>query len=202
MPWLLTSTHQWTWSWLKHEPGPCAIWDISLKLIIISNLLCPEHLFQLSNRLAQPCSVQNFKTIWQLSNKLTVLGKQDFVRVEPNKRFRQISCIAHYPRFSYSLMVNFYNLQHSSVLEWWKLQRWYLHFFNTIQQVRGSLWLKVFAFWLVIFQWDEALMTMSTGEKCEVVIEPEWAYGRKGVEGKVPRHATLTFEIELVGINA
>ena len=26
-------------------------------------------------------------------------------------------------------------------------------------------------------------MTMSVGEKAEVVIEPEWAYGRKGTDG-------------------
>ncbi len=27
---------------------------------------------------------------------------------------------------------------------------------------------------------------MSAGEKAEITIEPEWAYGRKGVEGKYP----------------
>ena len=27
---------------------------------------------------------------------------------------------------------------------------------------------------------------MSCGEKAEVTIEPEWAYGKKGVEGKYP----------------
>lgn len=59
----------------------------------------------------------------------------------------------------------------------------------------------------VIRGWDEVLMTMSTGEKAKVVIEPEWAYGRKGKESSpgvwvVPRDARLTFEMELVGINA
>ena len=29
-------------------------------------------------------------------------------------------------------------------------------------------------------QWDEALLTMSKGEQARVVIESEWAYGRKG----------------------
>jgi FK506-binding protein 3 len=29
-------------------------------------------------------------------------------------------------------------------------------------------------------QWDEALLTMSVGEKAEIIIEPEWAYGKKG----------------------
>lgn len=54
----------------------------------------------------------------------------------------------------------------------------------------------------VIKGWDEALLTMSVGEKCEVVIEPEWAYGRYGKpEAKIPSNATLHFEIELVAIN-
>ena len=35
-------------------------------------------------------------------------------------------------------------------------------------------------------QWDEALLTMSAGEKAEITIEPEWAYGKKGIEGKYP----------------
>ena len=30
------------------------------------------------------------------------------------------------------------------------------------------------------YQWDEGLLTMSRGEKAELTIEPEWAYGRKG----------------------
>jgi FK506-binding protein 3 len=32
----------------------------------------------------------------------------------------------------------------------------------------------------VIRGWDEALLTMSVGEKAEIIIEPEWAYGKKG----------------------
>lgn len=31
-----------------------------------------------------------------------------------------------------------------------------------------------------IFQWDEALLTMSKGEKANLEIESEWAYGKKG----------------------
>lgn len=53
---------------------------------------------------------------------------------------------------------------------------------------------------LVIRGWDEALLTMCINEKAEITIEPEWAYGRRGVEGKVPPNATLIFEVELVGI--
>lgn len=53
---------------------------------------------------------------------------------------------------------------------------------------------------LVIRGWDEALLTMCIGEKATLVIEPSWAYGRKGVDGKVPSNATLIFDVELVGI--
>jgi len=49
----------------------------------------------------------------------------------------------------------------------------------------------------VVRGFDEALLVMSKGEKAKVVIEPEWAYGKKGLEGKIPPNATLIFEIEL-----
>jgi len=60
----------------------------------------------------------------------------------------------------------------------------------------------------VIKGWDECLMTMTVGEKAEVIIEPEWAYGKKGLEKMVdrqpvrviPPNATLTFEMELMNI--
>jgi len=52
----------------------------------------------------------------------------------------------------------------------------------------------------VIRGWDEALLTMSVGESAELVIQPEWAYAKKGVEGKVPPGSTLTFQVELVSI--
>jgi len=52
----------------------------------------------------------------------------------------------------------------------------------------------------VIRGWDEALLTMSVGESAELVIQPEWAYGKKGIEGKVPAGATLHFQVELVSI--
>ncbi|XP_033104924.1 peptidyl-prolyl cis-trans isomerase FKBP3-like [Anneissia japonica] len=49
--------------------------------------------------------------------------------------------------------------------------------------------------------WDEALLTMGIRERSEIVIEPEWAYGAKGIEGKIPPHSRLTFEMELEAIN-
>lgn len=52
----------------------------------------------------------------------------------------------------------------------------------------------------VIKGWDHALLHMSAGERCEIVIEPEWAYGKKGCEPKIPANARLTFEVELARI--
>ncbi|KAJ6654021.1 hypothetical protein lerEdw1_007530 [Lerista edwardsae] len=41
----------------------------------------------------------------------------------------------------------------------------------------------------VVDEWDEALMTMSKGEKAHLEIEPEWAYGKKGqADAKYPCH--------------
>ncbi|KAH8556281.1 peptidyl-prolyl cis-trans isomerase FKBP3-like protein [Umbelopsis sp. PMI_123] len=53
----------------------------------------------------------------------------------------------------------------------------------------------------VIRGWDEALLTMSKGEKCKIFVEAPWAYGKKGVEGVIPPNANLIFEIELVSID-
>lgn len=45
-------------------------------------------------------------------------------------------------------------------------------------------------------QWDEGLMTMSKGEKAELIIEPEWGYGKKGnIDAKYP---LLILEIKIV----
>ncbi|XP_054827751.1 peptidyl-prolyl cis-trans isomerase FKBP3 [Eublepharis macularius] len=53
----------------------------------------------------------------------------------------------------------------------------------------------------VIRGWDEALLTMSKGEKAHLEIEPEWAYGKKGQpDAKIPPNAKLLFEVELVDI--
>lgn len=52
----------------------------------------------------------------------------------------------------------------------------------------------------VIRGWDEALLTMTVGERADIVIQPEWAYGKKGLEGKIPPNSVLTFEVELVSV--
>uniref|UniRef100_A0A3B3BVN3 peptidylprolyl isomerase n=1 Tax=Oryzias melastigma TaxID=30732 RepID=A0A3B3BVN3_ORYME len=54
----------------------------------------------------------------------------------------------------------------------------------------------------VIRGWDEALLTMSKGETARLEIEPEWAYGKKGLpDSKIPPNAKLIFEVELVSID-
>uniref|UniRef100_A0A3B3TVI7 peptidylprolyl isomerase n=1 Tax=Poecilia latipinna TaxID=48699 RepID=A0A3B3TVI7_9TELE len=54
----------------------------------------------------------------------------------------------------------------------------------------------------VIRGWDEALLTMSKGETARLEIEPEWAYGKKGVpDSKIPPNAKLIFEVELVSVD-
>ena len=52
----------------------------------------------------------------------------------------------------------------------------------------------------VIQGWDEALLTMQTGEKAEITIQPEAAYGKKGQpDANIPPDQVLWFEVEMVG---
>ena len=52
----------------------------------------------------------------------------------------------------------------------------------------------------VIPGWDEAVMTMSKGEKRTLII-PYWlGYGDKGIKGHIPGKTTLVFEVELLDI--
>ena len=52
----------------------------------------------------------------------------------------------------------------------------------------------------VIRGWDEGVVGMLIGEKRELKIAPELAYGDRGAGAVIPPGATLVFEIELKGL--
>ncbi|KAF2202508.1 hypothetical protein GQ43DRAFT_368974 [Delitschia confertaspora ATCC 74209] len=52
----------------------------------------------------------------------------------------------------------------------------------------------------VIKGWDQGLLDMCPGEKRKLTIQPEWAYGERGV-GPIPSNSVLIFETELVSID-
>ena len=52
----------------------------------------------------------------------------------------------------------------------------------------------------VIQGWDQIFQQIKVGEKRLVIIPPELAYGTRGQPPKIPRNATLVFEVELLEI--
>jgi hypothetical protein len=52
----------------------------------------------------------------------------------------------------------------------------------------------------VIKGWEAAVATMRLGERAEVEIAPAYAYGRRGMPPVIPGAATLTFDMEIVGV--
>lgn len=54
----------------------------------------------------------------------------------------------------------------------------------------------------VIKGWSEALKMMKVGSKYQLWIPPELAYGRRGMAHDIKPNMCLTFEVELIGIEA
>jgi peptidylprolyl isomerase len=52
----------------------------------------------------------------------------------------------------------------------------------------------------VIAGWEEGILGMKVGEKRTLVIPPDLAYGKQGAGRVIPPDATLTFDVELIGI--
>lgn len=52
----------------------------------------------------------------------------------------------------------------------------------------------------VIKGWDVGVTGMKVGEKKNLVIQPDYAYGASGAGGVIPPNAVLSFDVELLAI--
>jgi FKBP-type peptidyl-prolyl cis-trans isomerase len=54
----------------------------------------------------------------------------------------------------------------------------------------------------VIEGWEEGLRLLSIGERRLLIVPHELAYGTRGSPPKIPRRATLLFEVELLALES
>nr|XP_046251709.1 FKBP prolyl isomerase 1Aa isoform X1 [Scatophagus argus] len=54
----------------------------------------------------------------------------------------------------------------------------------------------------VIRGWEEGVAQMSVGQRAKLICSPDFAYGSKGHPGIIPPNATLTFDVELISLEA
>lgn len=55
----------------------------------------------------------------------------------------------------------------------------------------------------VVLIWCEIFCPqMSVGQRAKLICSPDYAYGSKGHPGVIPPNATLTFDVELLGLEA
>jgi FK506-binding nuclear protein len=65
--------------------------------------------------------------------------------------------------------------------------------------VGGRLFSFVLGTGQVIKGWDQGMQGMQIGEKRELIIPPDLAYGAKG-NARIPANSTLDFTVELIGL--
>ena len=52
----------------------------------------------------------------------------------------------------------------------------------------------------VIKGWDIGIASMVVGERAELVLSPEYAYGESGAGASIPPNASLIFKVELIQV--